>query len=261
MSSVALCAPGVEPTRSVPVGMTDRGSAAARRREDRYRADVAAGVATLAYGAVLNRAFPDVVHIPASLTAAATWLTAARRAGVSVAGLGLAPERMRAGARVGIAVGAPIVAGIGIASRLHATSGYFDDARVRGATPRKAAYEAAVRIPIATALGEELIFRGALLGLFGRKHSTVAAVAASSLLFGVWHVLPTLDGLAMNPPDGGDHSASHKLGVIAGTVAATTAAGVGFSLLRLRSGSVLAPVIVHAAINSSAFIAARRRPR
>ena len=241
--------------------MRDRQCAAIRRREDRYRADTAAAVATLAYGAVLNRVLPEVVHVPASLTAAATWLTAARRAGVSVAGLGLAPERLRAGARVGLVVGAPIVAGIAAASRVHATSGYFDDARVRGATPRKVAYEAAVRIPIATALGEELIFRSALLGLFRRKHSTVTAVAASSLLFGVWHVLPTLESLARNPPADGDHSVIHKLGVVAGTVAATTAAGVGFSLLRLRSGSVLAPVIVHAAINSSAFIAARQGPR
>ena len=79
-------------------------------------------------------------------------------------------------------------------------------------------------------------------------------------MFGVWHVLPTLESLAANPPDDGDHSAAHKIGVVAGTVAATTAAGVGFSLLRLRSRSVLAPVIVHAAINSSAFIAARSEP-
>ncbi len=241
--------------------MSNRESAAIRRRERRYRAEAAAGVATLAYGAVLNRLLPEAVHIPASLTAAAAWLTAARRAGVSVAGLGLASDRLRTGARVGLAVGAPIVAGIAAASRAGATSDYFDDARVRGATPRKAAYEAALRIPIATALGEELIFRGALLGLFGRRHSTVTAVAASSLLFGMWHVLPTLESLALNPPEDGDHSATHKLGVVAGTVAATTAAGVGFSLLRLRSGSVLAPVIVHAAINSSAFIAARRAPR
>jgi uncharacterized protein len=231
------------------------------RREARYRADAAAGVATLAYGAVLNRLLPEIVHIPVSLTAAATWLTAARRSGVSVAGLGLAPDRVRAGARIGLAVGAPIVVGITAASRVRATSGYFDDARVRGASPRRAAYEAAARIPIATALGEELIFRGALLGLFRRKHSTVVAVAASSLLFGVWHVLPTLEGLALNPPEDGDHSAAHKLGVVAGTVAATTAAGVGFSLLRLQSGSVLAPVIVHAAVNSSAFIAARQNAR
>jgi uncharacterized protein len=241
--------------------MSERESGSGRRGGDRYRADAAAGIATLAYGAVLNRALPEVVHIPASLTAAATSLTAARRAGVSVAALGLAPDRVRSGVRVGLAVGAPIVAGIGVASRLRATSGYFDDARVMQAGPRRVVYEAAVRIPIATALGEELIFRGALLGLFRRKHSTAAAVAASSLLFGLWHVLPTLEGLALNPPAEGDHTTRHKIGVVAGTVAATAAAGVGFSLLRIRSGSVLAPVVVHAAINSSAFIAARRSPR
>ena len=42
--------------------MRDRGSGAIRRRTGRYRADAAAGVATLAYGAVLNRVLPEVVR-------------------------------------------------------------------------------------------------------------------------------------------------------------------------------------------------------
>jgi CAAX protease family protein len=240
----------VEPARSVSFEMPDR--------TNQLRADAAAGVATLAYGAVLNRLLPEAVHVPTSLAAATAWLAAARRAGVSIAGLGLAPDRLGAGLRTGVAVAAPIVAGIGTASRVPVAAPYFDDARVRDFRRGRAAYEAVIRIPIATALGEELIFRGALLGLFGRKRSTTVAVAASSLLFGIWHVLPTLESLAANSPENGDHSAAHKLGVVAGTVAATAAAGVGFALLRLRSGSVLAPAIVHAAINSSAFVAARQ---
>jgi membrane protease YdiL (CAAX protease family) len=36
-------------------------------------------------------------------------------------------------------------------------------------------------------------------------------------------------------------------------------AGGGFAWLRLRSGSLLAPILVHAAVNVSAYLAGRRR--
>jgi uncharacterized protein len=41
------------------------------------------------------------------------------------------------------------------------------------------------------------------------------------------------------------------------SVLVTTVAGVGFSWLRFRSKSVVAPILVHAALNGSAFVAAR----
>ena len=44
---------------------------------------------------------------------------------------------------------------------------------------------------------------------------------------------------------------------VLGTVAATAAAGVGFALLRLRSRSVAAPVLAHAAVNQLGYAAAR----
>jgi membrane protease YdiL (CAAX protease family) len=220
--------------------------------------DIAAGIVTLAYGALLNELLPDATHVPANLAAAATVLTMARRADVSFADLGLSPESLRAGARVGFTVAAPIAAGIGLAARAPVTGPYFSDARVLRASRRRAAYEAAIRIPIGTALCEELLFRGALLALFRRRYSTAGAVAVSSLLFGCWHVLPALQSVADNSSDGTPDESLRTLSLVVGTVAATTVAGVGLALLRLRSRSILAPVIVHAAINSSAFIAARR---
>ena len=46
-------------------------------------------------------------------------------------------------------------------------------------------------------------------------------------------------------------------GAVLAAVAVTAAAGLGFSWLRLRGDSVLAPVVAHAAVNGSAFVAAR----
>jgi membrane protease YdiL (CAAX protease family) len=46
-------------------------------------------------------------------------------------------------------------------------------------------------------------------------------------------------------------------GATAAVVAATAGAGVLFAALRLRSGSVAAPVIAHAALNMAAFAGVR----
>ena len=51
------------------------------------------------------------------------------------------------------------------------------------------AYESLARIPVGTAVFEEVAFRGVLPGLIARTTTEPAAVGLSSLLFGLWHVL------------------------------------------------------------------------
>ena len=116
-----------------------------------------------------------------------------------------------------------------------------------------------MRIPIATALAEEVLFRGALLGLFRQRRSTAAAVLWTSLLFGAWHVLPTIDHYQGNPASDlvDDPDRGRRLAVLATTLSTTGAGGV-FAWLRLRSGSVLAPAMAHAAVNVSAYLAGRQ---
>jgi membrane protease YdiL (CAAX protease family) len=214
-------------------------------------AAVAAGAATLGYSAILNRLLPRSVHVPGNLSAGVALAVGARQLGATVTDIGLAPGRAARGVRIGTVVGTPIAGAIALAAARPSTQPMFADFRVRQMSPGRARYEAAVRIPLGTALGEELIFRGALFGLLRRRHSTLTAVAVSSLLFGLWHVLPAIDGL--HPDADRSRRATH----VTGTVAATTAAGVGFCVLRLWSGSIVAPTIVHAMVNTTAFVAAR----
>jgi uncharacterized protein len=54
---------------------------------------------------------------------------------------------------------------------------------------------ALVLVPVGTVLLEEVAFRGVLWGLLRRVRGTATATIVSSLLFGLWHVLPSL-GLA-----------------------------------------------------------------
>lgn len=219
-------------------------------------AAVAAGAATLGYSALLNRVLPPAIHVPGNLTAGVALATGARQLGASVADLGLAPRDARRGLRVGALVGVPVASAIAAAATHPSTQPLFADYRVRRLSNQRARYEAAIRIPLGTALGEELIFRGALFGLLRRRHSTFTAVAVSSLVFGLWHVLPALDGLGPRDEDL-DRERSGVATHVAGTVAATTAAGVGFCLLRLWSGSIVAPTIVHGLVNTTAFVASR----
>jgi membrane protease YdiL (CAAX protease family) len=115
-----------------------------------------------------------------------------------------------------------------------------------------------VRIPLETAIAEEVVFRGVHLALARRVHPSAAwAAFRTSLAFGLWHVPPTLAG----PRHAGGERAGvpprpGAPGAVAAAVASTAVAGGLFAALRYRSGSIAAPAIVHAAVNGTAFVAA-----
>ena len=112
-------------------------------------------------------------------------------------------------------------------------------------------------IPLGTALLEEAAFRGVLLGLFAKRTSIWRAAIVSSVLFGLWHIPPTI-----NSADGsgaiGDASRSgvRTALVVVGVVVAMTAAGMVFCWLRIRSRSLVAPFVAHWWINATAFAVA-----
>jgi membrane protease YdiL (CAAX protease family) len=225
---------------------------------NRSRAELAAAVALLTWNTAINRLVPSPAYVPANLAAAGLALAAGRRARVPAADLGLDPGRAGRGLRVGLAAAVPVVAAVAAGAALPATRRWFRDERAATGGTGRALYHALVRIPLGTAVAEETIFRGALLGMLLQRHPTARAAAVSSVLFGCWHVLPTIDTLALNPLGervGGDPARTG--GAVVASVAVTAAAGLGFSWLRLRADSLVAPVVVHAVLNSSAFAAAR----
>jgi len=198
-------------------------------------------------------------RIGSNLAAAGTAVGLARRGGVEWAAMGLAPRRaLWSGLAWGAVASATAVAAVAALAASPPTRRWFADDRVGRLDRSATVFELGVRIPLETALGEELMFRGALLGTGLRRRPPVAAAIVSSAAFGVWHVLPTLDGLERSSPasHGGDRP-SARAGAVAGAVAATTGAGLVLAWLRLRSGSIVAPTLAHAALNASAFTAAR----
>ena len=220
--------------------------------------EFAAIVLTFSANAVVHRVLPDESHIPANLLAAGSALGFAAWAGASVDDLGLRPANLGTGARVGLLVSGAILAGVGVAAALPRTRAFFADTRVSEVGHARAFYELALRIPIGTALAEELLFRSGLTALLAQRRSWPVAVATSSALFGLWHVLPTVQSLDTNPAVGPvTASRARSAGAVAGVVATTAAAGVGFSLLGRRARSVLAPVLVHATLNGATYAASR----
>jgi CAAX prenyl protease-like protein len=85
-----------------------------------------------------------------------------------------------------------------------------------------------------------------------------AAASMNSILFGVWHVLPTLHTLRLNPAAASVRRDPMRMGgAILAAVASTALAGYGLAWLRFRSGSLAAPAVVHASLNAIAYLAAR----
>jgi membrane protease YdiL (CAAX protease family) len=126
------------------------------------------------------------------------------------------------------------------------------DKRVAGLSGRRLAYQVLLRIPLGTVCWEEVAFRGVLHAALRRVLTERAAIAAQSALFGVWHVRPAAETLRANQLAPGRTA---RIAAVAAVVAGTAAADALLSVLRERSGSLAAPVLLHLAANCSGPVA------
>ena len=184
--------------------------------------------------------------------AAAAALGAAAASGLTAGDLGLRRDRLRVGLRCGSAAGAPVVAAFGLAALFPATRPLLDDQRVAGLDRRQLAYQVLVRIPVGTVGWEEIAFRGVLHAALRRVLAEPVAIAVGSAVFGLWHIRPTAEALAVNRLAAGRGARITALSAVA---PGTAGAGALLTLLRERSGSLAAPVLVHLAANCVAPLA------
>jgi membrane protease YdiL (CAAX protease family) len=218
---------------------------------------VAAIVALIGYANVVANSILDSNwHVLFNLGILGVAIFIARHAGTTWTDLGMRSDRIGRGFAVGGIVMGAIGLGIAIGVAVPTTRELFIDERVTDSTTAEVLIQALIRIPLVTAFYEEVLFRGVLFGMFVRRWSPLWAALASSAIFGLWHILPTLETLQTNPA--GDLF-SGILGLAAaelGTVVGTMAAGLVFLWLRLRANSVVAPILAHIATNSFALLAA-----
>jgi len=224
----------------------------------RARARPAAALTAATLDALAHRLASPRARTAVRFGTAVAVLGIARAAGVSWDELGLGRRELGRGARAGAAAGACAAAAVLAGAALPATRRFFLDDRAAADAGRGGLAAGLARITFAAVPPEELTYRSALLGLWLGSGSRASAVAWSSALFGVSHILPTR--ATMGQTALGQHLERRPLrqaAFVAGNVAATGAAGAGFAWLRLRSGSVLAPLLAHAALNDSALVAGR----
>lgn len=158
----------------------------------------------------------------------------------------------RRGAVLGLLAALALVIPL-FAALIHpAAASLVADERVANLDRGELAFRVLVRIPLATALLEEVAFRAVLPALWARI-GRIAAIAVPSVAFGIWHVVPTLDALEANSPDVG--TAASVLAV-AGSVLVTAAAGALLIWFRERARTLAAPFVFHACLNSLASVAA-----
>lgn len=203
-------------------------------------------------GVVVGR-FPGGAYVALDLAAAAVLLAVARATGLSWTELGLSRRRVRSGLRWGGTAFGLVAAGLAVAVAVPVLRPLLADARAAGRDAGELAGELLVRIPLGTVLWEEIAFRGVLLAALARVLPLHRAVAVAAAVFGVWHVRPTLSGLAAN--DLAEATWLRAAAVLA-VCTFTAVAGVLLSWLRLRSGSLLAPVLLHLATNTLGTVAA-----
>jgi membrane protease YdiL (CAAX protease family) len=207
---------------------------------------------------VATNRLPQRWYLPVCVLGTALLLTLARLDGLSAADLGLGRGTILPGllwaALIMVLVGGVYAAAAGWPR----TRGAFADRRAMESSGQAIATRALIVIPFGTVLLEETAFRGVLFGMLSDRHGTAWAVVGSSLLFGLWHILPA--GTMHAAHDGvsnvlGRDRRGRVLAVLS-TVAFTAAGGFVFALLRLWTDSLLPPIGLHWALNGFGVVVA-----
>jgi uncharacterized protein len=177
-------------------------------------------------------------------------------AGATLADLGLVRKDTPAGLLYGAGAFGLVLLVLVVAAVIPATNGFLHDSRVQISGGRLL-YELGVSIVLFTAIPEEFAFRGVLLGSGLRLWGPWRASLITSALFGLWHIAPTLHTMSDNHVfRGASGSVGGQVLLVLGSIAVTFVAGLVFCWLRLRSRSLIAPIIAHAATNGLALAVA-----
>ncbi|NIH83382.1 CPBP family intramembrane glutamic endopeptidase [Amycolatopsis granulosa] len=203
-----------------------------------------------------NRVLPGWAYPVCGVVTAGVLIGLARLAGYRSGELGLSPRDWRHAARTGGLTCLVVAAGFAVALAVPALRPLFHDGRVGQPSPGDLVWLALVRIPLGTVVVEEVAFRGVLPALLGGgERWRWRPVLGASALFGLWHLLPSL---ALRRNAGVDAAVGALplpvLSVLA--MAGAAVAGVALCALRYAGRGVLAPALVHVALNSGGLVLA-----
>jgi uncharacterized protein len=155
--------------------------------------------------------------------------------------LGLRPPALWSGLRYGLAAGAAAALGIAAFTALPPVR----RAMAQRDLPEHPGRWLLLSISIGTVWPEELAYRATLGAVAEEAFGPTRGRVLQATAFGLWHII---DARTTGQP-------------VIGTVLATGIAGWFFGWLYARSGSIVAPMLVHLAVNETAGLAALRVQR
>jgi membrane protease YdiL (CAAX protease family) len=198
----------------------------------------------------LTRGVEGVPYIVAGIATTAGLALITWRHHLTAASVGLGRSTWITGALWSLAIVVAVGTVIGIAGGVPRLRHLFADERITEVSGAVTARRALLDIPFGTVLIEEFAFRGVMLALVTTlTSSTIWAVAVTSLLFGLWHVSPSLE-----MHDAHEAATGASWTTVVSTVLFTGASGVGFAVLRLWTGSLFPPSALHWAANGSGVV-------
>ncbi|MCS7207771.1 MAG: CPBP family intramembrane metalloprotease [Dehalococcoidia bacterium] len=195
------------------------------------------------------------VYVPLNLGVGLLLMGVARWGlGLSWEGMGWSGKGLGAslgwGALVGLVLGLPALVGAFLLPRLPGPAQSFAPPDAPS-SPASLAYHVLLRIPLGTALFEEVAFRGVVFGLVAQRLSPLHALLFSAGAFALWHIGPILVRLRAHEV--------HGLGPLvwqwAGGLGGTFLGGLLLGGLRWGTGTLAGPVVAHTLLNALGLLA------
>jgi membrane protease YdiL (CAAX protease family) len=220
---------------------------------------LAAVLAVLVIVNLLNHRWRSHWYIRTCIVGTVVILGIGLAGGLSWSDLGLSRASWLSGLIWGAAALLSVVVIYWLGLTIPRTRRFFVDERLADRPGSTVARHALVEVPFGTVTLEEAAFRGVLFADLVVATDTVTAVVVTSVIFGLWHVLPALAWHESNAGIGdafGERHRQARVVVVLLSVLGTAGAGVVFCALLLVSNSLLAPMALHWATNGlGVFIA------
>ncbi len=205
-----------------------------------------------------NRVIPQWAYVPWNLSIAGVLLYVSHRGGAGLVAIGLGIRHWHRPVGVGLLLvgGTALVFALGMI--VPATQDAFLDTRIGGAGLPTMLFVVLVQIPLGTVVLEEIAFRGVLPALMGAAPAIRwrwIPVLGASLLFGLWHILPSM-GIGQANAAVGETLGTNVWVTTTAAVLSMTAAGVLMCLMARLGKGIKTTMLLHWATNSLGFLAA-----
>ena len=244
--------------RNMGVAVPVRPAVGHRARQRRLIA-LCVAIAVLAISNVMsNRILPSWAYVPWNLSMAFVLLGIAYRGGAGPVAVGLGIRHWHRPVGVGLLLfgGTALLFALGMI--VPATQSAFIDTRIGDADVAQMLWVVLVQIPLGTVVLEEVAFRGVLPALMGGSPAIRwrwIPVLGASILFGLWHILPSIGIDNANAAVGGALGHNQVLTTTLAVVSMTVAGVAMCALARLGKG-IKTTILLHWATNSLGFFAA-----